>query len=149
MQVVSLPVAHPVISERRPITTPRKISHQTGGKRIDPRPLWKKKMEVYAGLTTQCNKNYFVTETTSEKAPSTVQPLNEQGVLRISRMDGLTDDDLSQKIRIRNRKTPLTFATWNVRSLHRDSALEDLVAETTRYNIDVTAIQEMRPSYET
>ena len=58
-----------------------------------------------------------------------------------NRTDGLPDDDLSQEIRIRNRKTPLTFATWNVRSLHRDGALEDLVAETTRYNIDVTAIQ--------
>ena len=85
-------------------------------------------------------------EVKENMAPSPVQPLNGQGVLRISRleMDGLPDDDLSQEIRIRNRKTPLTFATWNVRSLHRDGALEDLVAETTRYNIDVTAIQEMR-----
>ncbi|XP_055842639.1 craniofacial development protein 2-like [Episyrphus balteatus] len=57
-----------------------------------------------------------------------------------SETDGFTDDDPSK----RNKDNEFRICTWNVRSLNRPRAAEQLAEALDCYKADITAIQEMR-----
>lgn len=64
------------------------------------------------------------------KAPSPGQPLNGQGVLRISRLSIVNSE--------------LKLATWNVRSLFAAGKLDNTEKEMKRMHIDILGISELR-----
>ena len=67
-------------------------------------------------------------------APSPVQPLNGQGVLRIPR-------SINSFI---NAKNTVKIANWNVRTLNRDGKIDELVSVFQDYRLDICAVTETR-----
>lgn len=67
--------------------------------------------------------------------------LNSLTITQIQeKLDGL----LNRRPQLRNRTNELNFATWNVRTLYRPGALEELKEQATKYKIDLIALQEVR-----
>ncbi|PSN50427.1 hypothetical protein C0J52_04957 [Blattella germanica] len=46
--------------------------------------------------------------------------------------------------RLKRRKTDITFATWNVRTLKRPGKLKELRSELDKYGVKIAALQELR-----
>ena len=79
------------------------------------------------GLTTPHRKNHLVEETTPEE----------------NRTDSI-DDGPTHRTRTWNWKVPHRIGTWNVRSLNKRGALEEMESEALRYKLDLLALQEVR-----
>lgn len=56
----------------------------------------------------------------------------------------MPDFSIQRRPKLRKRINELKFATWNVRTLLRPGALEELKEEAIKYNIDLIALQEVR-----
>ena len=69
-----------------------------------------------------------------EMALSPVQPLSGRRVRRISRLVN----------KFINPKTKINIGNWNVRTLHQDGKLEQLLAVFVKYNLDLCALTETR-----
>jgi len=67
-------------------------------------------------------------------APSPLQPLSGQGVLRISRSVN----------RFISAKTVIKIGNWNVRTLRQEGKVEELVSNFQKYDLDKWAMTETR-----
>ena len=84
-------------------------------------------MKVGEGLTTLLYKNPIVTETLQDAYPGLGQNVDDLGMLRNM-----------------NWKSPIKFASWNVRSMYRTGAATIVEKELSRYGVEIAALQEVR-----